>query len=571
MDYLSEELLPSLIEKHLGYGFEIGGTINPSSFQDLLIEFMGLWVSGIDKDIADEYNSKGFSKKYIRLFKRRGFTFEEYSVLFQRHDFEEWDRYPVFEYLQIENEYSYGDNLGRQYFISKYTNDKEGYVSLLLDQRLDCLEAFFRRVKPRIPKWVLKYSHNYILAKSGEGKSELMKVLIHMNLKYKKKNESIVVIDPHAKLANELFNLKWCQENIEKVVYIDPKLGYPFRHPVINPFDIGEPNSEVVNDLSRMYYNSFIDVLGTKLTDGMKTLLNYSIPVVLWKEDGNVYDLLKIMKNDPEMIQLGQNNPDRMVSEFYRDRFEKDIHPSTKNGLLFRLEALLRDELIRKTMIGRTTFDLEQLMNSGKFILINLESPQNQDAAKILGRLIISQIKMIGAKRTKHQLEKMRVSTKIYIDEFEQLISGAVTTMLPQMRKFGIFLCLAHQNTEQINNELVAGIMTNINLVAVGKSFHSSIKSIVPNMMIKSDDVMKLKRYHFWLKAGDNNAFQMKGPSYLINSKTNPFYVHEKHELDEMNQFMLERYYGKSESIKEQSEIKTPELKDWDIPDDITY
>ena len=69
--------------------------------------------------------------------------------------------------------------------------------------------------------------HTYVLGKSGSGKSELLKLLVYGYLR-KPGSATVVVIDPHGDLAEEIARFKEHRKS-DRLIYIDPYLGSRHR------------------------------------------------------------------------------------------------------------------------------------------------------------------------------------------------------------------------------------------------------------------------------------------------------------------------------------------------------
>src|SRR5512132_1552281 len=93
---------------------------------------------------------------------------------------------------------------------------------------------FFARLAMLMPERD-RQRHTYVLGKSGSGKSELLKLLVYGYLR-KPGSATVVVIDPHGDLAEEIARFKEHRSS-DRLIYIDPYLdGSGGRMPTINPF-----------------------------------------------------------------------------------------------------------------------------------------------------------------------------------------------------------------------------------------------------------------------------------------------------------------------------------------------
>ena len=91
------------------------------------------------------------------------------------------------------------------------------------------IRSEFPATMPEEPRW----RHTYIMAGTGSGKSELMKLLIHHEMTA---NRAVVVIDAHSDLCEQI--ARWPEfEESGRVVYVTPTLADD-RMPVINPLQV---------------------------------------------------------------------------------------------------------------------------------------------------------------------------------------------------------------------------------------------------------------------------------------------------------------------------------------------
>ncbi len=110
---------------------------------------------------------------------------------------------------------------------------------------------------------------------------------------------------------------------------------------------------------------------------------------------------------------------------------------------------------ILRNIIGQpeSSFDIEEAMNSGKCIIMNLAKGKMGDInANLLGMMIVSQMRLVAFRRAK-QLEKDRVPHFLYIDEFQNFVTPAIESILSEARKYKLGIVLAHQYIGQLIRE----------------------------------------------------------------------------------------------------------------------
>lgn len=117
---------------------------------------------------------------------------------------------------------------------------------------------------------------------------------------------------------------------------------------------------------------------------------------------------------------------------------------------------------------GADAIDFTEAMDTGRIILLDLSKADLGEAAsRLLGFMYLSRIWHAALRRTCRE----RPFTVI-VDEAHTLISGALTNMLAEGRKFGLSVVLAHQYLDQLDEDLRPAVDGN---VATTIAFRSSV------------------------------------------------------------------------------------------------
>ena len=165
---------------------------------------------------------------------KRLFTYQEYLSLFNtKTQPENYAWFPVFEFLMIESPQHH------QAFILSRNPDEKDYFALLDELPTNPITPFFfEDIGFKLPINELK-RHSFLVAKSGSGKSEILKSLFYQLQKYSRHDNScsLILIDPHSDLAKEVYEFYFNGVDKNRCIYIDPYYD-PENTPVINPLDI---------------------------------------------------------------------------------------------------------------------------------------------------------------------------------------------------------------------------------------------------------------------------------------------------------------------------------------------
>ena len=518
-----------------------------------LIWFMENWVQWIDSKL--NLLQRG-TDDFADIFSLRGFTYNEFKLVVSAKIGEDYyDQHRVFDYLFLSKA---GE---RDFFTISNTDDEkqlsENYlaaISVCIQFEISVLSFFFTRKVPLyFPLNALK-RHCYMLAQSGSGKSELMKLMIYdlQRRSQNNNNRSIVLMEPHGDLALEM--LSFCLNKPayrRRLVYLDPFLrstakdifGYDLLGAdytfVINPFEINTKNDREINYVTQELSSAFFEVLKSESTTQMDALIEACVETLLRKEGTDISDLKRFMDDEEneELLNLMQHIPNiersKMASKMRDDR---KLNP-TKSGIFYRLQTLIGDSEFRRLLTGKSTVDLEKEMNSGKVIIFNLaKAKMGQKASPVFGKLILALIQGIATKRQEIPKEK-RKETFCFIDEFQNYVTPSIHNIMAESRKYALHMILAHQVVgQQMDANMKRVIIGNSALKIAGDNELDSLKFMCENMgKLTPRDFEKLPKYSFYVynKVNKKNGVQMvKAPSFLVKQKP-PFYL-PKEELKEL-------------------------------------
>jgi len=107
---------------------------------------------------------------------------------------------------------------------------------------------------------------------------------------------------------------------------------------------------------------------------------------------------------------------------------------------------------IMRNIIGQTksAFNFDDIMNNNKILVINLSKGRIGELnAELLGMVLVSKIYNGAMARAKIP-EKERKDFYLYVDEFQNFISGTFADILSEARKYRLSLFMAHQYIAQL-------------------------------------------------------------------------------------------------------------------------
>ena len=140
---------------------------------------------------------------------------------------------------------------------------------------------------------------------------------------------------------------------------------------------------------------------------------------------------------EKQMAATGQREKQEMIPYF-----------AAKFGQ-FTTNSLIRN------IVGQTksAFDIADVMNGGKILLMNLSKGLVGDInSTLLGLIIVNKIQVAAMRRQREDTSKRR-DFFLYIDEFQNFVTQSIESILSEARKYRLGLILAHQYLDQLEKE----------------------------------------------------------------------------------------------------------------------
>ena len=546
------------------------GRIKPESVEEGVKKVVEFNVFVLEQIMR---GAESYSQALAQLALHRGFTYDEYLALFDDLEESDYHHYPVFRSLMIPNNV-YRKQLTKIYKPVFHSDEEggKGYFDALQMAKVPLLNFFFgNEIKGRLPLEAIK-RHTYITGKSGSGKSEFMKTMIYRLQKDSrvKRQRSIILIEPAGDLSLEVLSFRLNKENPSRVIYIDPYINTLIGTdemfiPVINPFEIENKDQQHLDIWTQELKSGFAEILKNEFTEQMEALLNTCIATILRMDNPTLKDLYRFMVPgiNQDLLEKGLSSPNPEHRVFFQTQFNDGSFVQTRRSVANRIYSMLIFPTFKNLVCGKSTINLENAINSGKVIILNLsKSKMGEDLSQDFGILIISMLKALARKRDNIP-EKFRHQTIVFVDEFHNYVSDTSIRILEEMRKYALHLVMAQQNVGQRMDAAQRNtLLGNTALKIIGVNGANSYNILATETGLKMSQLQKLEPFHFYIQNSHAAAkpYLMKAPSYLVD-KESLFYM-KPHDRKNLLRWFAEQsgYYRKvmPEEANEPTDIIPP-------------
>ena len=387
--------------------------------------------------------------------------------------------------------------------------------------------------------------HAYIVAKSGGGKSELLKLIV-LRLKQRllrwfwqspiHSRNTVFVLDPHGDLALEcaaqrIFasdsRISGLRGKASNLVFVSPNDG-------MNPFDLrgNKYTPRQLEVMAQFLTRAFASMLGkghADLSINMKTVLFPLFHVLLVlsvktpESPMTLFDLARFLDDSRNhgLVEFGahehQNSGQNL---FFRHLFFDPHFRSTKFSLRTKLSSLLNSPTFVRLLCQRhSTWDIASLFGSGKTIIINAsKSALGAEVTEIYGRTITALLQSTAFLKD----GKSKHPNFYILDEAATFVSDDLKTILAELRKFGLHLVLVNQIVHQggASQELHDTIMGNTGVKIIGNAGYRTKAIMARECEIPVEHFQDLKVGEFIVKTEGRKAVRVKLPTFWLKNKS---------------------------------------------------
>lgn len=288
--------------------------------------------------------------------------------------------------------------------------------------------------------------HMYIIGKTGTGKTALENNLIVQDIA---NGEGVCVVDPHGELVEEMLE-RIPEERMKDVIYFNP--ADTDFHLGFNVLELPDPKYKhlVASGLMGIFTKIWSNVWSAR----MEYILNNAILALLDTPGSTLLGITRLLVDKEYRGKIVSNLKDPVVKAFWvneyeewRDQFRNEAIAPIQN----KVGQFLSTSVIRN-IVGqaKSTFDIFDIMNSGKIFLMNVSKGRiGEDNSALLGSMLITKMQLSAMERVRIP-EDERVDFFLYVDEFQNFATDSFAGILSEARKYRLNLVLAHQYIGQL-------------------------------------------------------------------------------------------------------------------------
>lgn len=336
----------------------------------------------------------------------------------------------------------------------------------------------------------LRDKHVYVVGKSGFGKTTFLRSLIAQDLE---RGSGLAVIAPEAELILEEILPIIPESRIDDVIYFNP--ADTTQPVVLNPLHVFQ------GDVFDLHIDETLTVLRRVTDEGgprMNHILHSALYALSERPGSTLLDFAPLLdrKNDSLRKEIIENTSDDLTRAFFANEYPQ-MPADSHLPILNRLGRIVRSEFVRNCLcppqdtslpqgeLEKRLLSIRRVMDEGKIVLFNLsDGIVGKVAGHLIGQLVVAKFQtaiMSRADTPKH----LRKRYYLYLDEFQNFCGSSVDSykeILSRARKYGLGLILAHQQTDQLPQDLLHETFGNASTIVSFRVSHPDATRLAKEM-----------------------------------------------------------------------------------------
>lgn len=414
--------------------------------------------------------------------------------------------------------------------------------------------------------------HFYVIGQTGTGKTALLKNMIVQDIQA---GHGVCFIDPHGSdVMDILANIP--PERYEDVIYFDP--ASTERPMALNmlEFDHNYPEQKtfVVNEMFSIFqklYGAVPESMGPMFEQYFR---NATLLVIEDPDTGcTLLDVSRVMANKAfrEMKIANCKNP--VVVQFWKEIAEKAGGEASLANIVpyitSKFDVFLANEIMRPIISQeKSSFNMRDVMDNKKILLVNLSKGRLGDInSHLIGLILVGKILMAALSRV-DSFGKNMPDFFLYLDEFQNITTDSIATILSEARKYRLSMTVAHQFVAQLEDKIRDAVFGNVGSMAVFRVGTEDAevfeKQFTPTFT--RSDIIKLDNYNAYVRLLSNG--RPTKPFNIVTmppTKGDPDQVPKLKELSSLlfgrpRAEVEEEVMKKYQSAKKPEPIKVPNL-----------
>ena len=330
-----------------------------------------------------------------------------------------------------------------------------------------------------------RFTHVFQCGKTGSGKSQFL-LNAWQNDSYSKVAK--ILIDPSGFLAKDAYSVMkgrahYCSLNAP--IGLNPMIA-PYK-----PYQVADVIAETVNQMVAM------TTPNQKFTVKMREILDEEVV---------------------RCIGLGRTTLEEVKTNLEAQKGNAE----TRDGVIARLNLLLKDPDFKEIICGKSSFEINRLIENQESFILDC-SGMGYDKKVFIGTLVTNLVKSYFIYSRPGQYKPL----VLYIDECHNFLSQDFSLVLKEGRKYRISVVMATTDFSSIPSSLIHTILSNVGTLVCLRAGYIEASMISHEFQgITAGDIQGLEKYHAAVKTPDTESIvKLPRPVFIKPVEVKPVEV----------------------------------------------
>jgi hypothetical protein len=402
-------------------------------------------------------------------------------------------------------------NPGKQTKISDFKGTPRELVHAYLQGTP--FEALFDIAVPFEVGLSKQLEHTMIVAGTRWGKSQLIGHIVAEHLEAEDP-PGMILMDSTGDFLQKIQRLQVFHPETgalrHRLLIIDPE---DERTPSLNMFDASALKSKnySAQDLEQVeadiidLFNYVFGALGSELTGQQDSAFSFICRLLLNIDGATIFTLKDILE-DPaddyrkskfkaEIEKLETVSGGDVAIDYFKNQFYTRTVKTTRTAIARRLYQLMRTNVFNRMFSGTNKIDFFEEMNKGSIIVINSSKAVLKPAASALfGRYMIARVLSGAFERVVIKDMNKRKPCLLFIDEAQEYFDSSLDTLLTQIGKFKLGVCIAFQYVDQLDQKLRSSVFGNTTVKYAGGLNTNDVRLLAREMRVSEQELLELRK-----------------------------------------------------------------------------
>ena len=347
--------------------------------------------------------------------------------------------------------------------------------------------------------------HLYTIGQTGTGKSVFLANMIRQDIESEK---GVCVIDPHGELVEDVMGFI-PRHRVQDVIYFDP--GDTARPLGLNMLEYDpafpEHKTLIVNELFAIFEKLFnMQLAGGPIFE--QYFRNATTLVLEDPPSGNTIIEIQRVLSDKAFRDLKiSRSKNIIVNQFWSQIAEKAGGEASLKDLVpyiaSKIDNFISNEIMRPIIAQeKSAFNFRDIMDGQKILLVNLSKGRLGELnSSFLGLILVGKLLIAALSRVNMDQEK-RKDFYLYIDEFQNVTTDSIATILSEARKYRLDLTITHQFIGQLKEEIKKAVFGNVGSVVSFRIGTDDAEFMAKQFkpVFEEQDLLRIDNYNAYIK-----------------------------------------------------------------------